>query len=74
MDPVAPGALVVVRARPELGAHRVERVLDVEGAAHARLLAYRDGRFRVVPLAEVAPCPPGTAVQGTKDASTPSSG
>lgn len=76
MDPVTPGALVIVRSQPALGAHRVERLLDVDGAAHARLLSYGDGRFRVVPLADVAPCPPGTpaAGQGTRAASTPSSG
>ncbi|MBI1945710.1 MAG: hypothetical protein HYS27_08440 [Deltaproteobacteria bacterium] len=75
---VAPavGDLVILRSEPALGAHRVERVLDVGGAAHARLLSYRDGRFRVVPMDDVALCPPGTpaAGQGKKAASTPSSG
>lgn len=70
------GDLVIVRAEPALGAFRVERLLTVDGKAHARLLSYRDGRFRVVPLDDVAPCPPGTpaAGQGKKAASTPSSG
>lgn len=76
MDSIAPGVLVIVRASPALGAYRVERLLDVDGAVHARLLSYADGRFRVLPLIDVAPCPPGTpaAGQGTKPASTPSSG
>lgn len=72
----AEGDLVIVRAEPALGAFRVERLLTVDGKVHVRLLSYRDGRFRVVPLDDVAPCPPGTpaAGQGKKAASTPSSG
>lgn len=72
----AVGDLVILINARELGAHRVERLLDVAGSPHARLLSYRDGRFRVAPLGDVAPCPPGTpaAGQGSKDASTPSSG
>lgn len=76
MKPLEPGDLVIVRAAPARGAYRVERLLDVDGVAHARLLSYGDGGFSVLPLAEVAPCPPGTpaAGSGTSSATTPSPG
>ena len=76
MSGVVAGDLVIVRGSAPRGAFRVERLLAIDGKAHARLLSYQDGRFTVVPLDELAPCPPGTpaAGQGKKAASTPSSG
>lgn len=76
MSVLRDGDLVIVRGAPERGAFRIERLLDVDGVAHARLLAYRDGRFTVIALAHVAPCPPGTPAggQGSRPATTPSSG
>lgn len=60
------GRLVVLRGQLERGVLRVERLLDVDGVAHARVLGYRDGRFSVVPLAALAACPAGTAVTGAR--------
>lgn len=76
MGTIKVGRVVVLRGQHERGAYRVERLLDVGGVVHARLLAYRDGRFSLVPLNDVEPCPPGTpaAGQGKSDASTESSG
>lgn len=59
------GRLVVLRGQLELGVLRVERLLDVDGVAHARVLCYRDGRFSVVPLVALIACPPGTPVAGS---------
>lgn len=75
MDGIQPGELVIVRGAPERGAFRVERLLTVGDAAHARLLSYGDGGFSVVPLTDVAPCPPGTPAAGRarRSATAPSS-
>jgi hypothetical protein len=56
---IAPGDLVVVPSRRALGVGRLERVLDADDGARARVWFYDDGSFHVVPLGDVAPCPAG---------------
>lgn len=66
------GALVVVPSQPGLGVARLERLLP-RGAAptHARLFCYDDGRFVVVPLADVTLAPPGVWDRGQGEGDTP---
>lgn len=56
------GDLVIVPSEPTLGVCRVERLLDIDGVACARLLNYADGSFIVRAVSDTAPCPPNTRV------------
>lgn len=62
---IVEGAVVILRDHRERGVFRVERLLDVAGVAHARLLSYRDGRFSVVPRAWLVACPAGVPAAGS---------
>lgn len=57
--PLSPGDVVVLPAEPALGFGRLERLLDVDGQPHGRIILYADGRIVIRPLGQIAPCPPG---------------